>query len=102
MATYISILRGINVGGSRKLKMDHLHVTLLSTNPDPDKFSKIKNESFYPIEFRLLGTAVYLYCPEGYGKSKLTNEFLERKLGLKATTRNWRTMTELIQMAEKY
>jgi uncharacterized protein (DUF1697 family) len=82
--------------------IDHLHVTLLSANPDPDKFNKIKNENFYPVEFRFLGSAVYLYCPEGYGKSKLTNGFLESKLGLKATTRNWRTISELVQMAEKY
>jgi uncharacterized protein (DUF1697 family) len=80
--------------------IDHLHVTLLSSNPDPCKFDKIKNGNFYPVEFRLLGSAVYLYCPEGYGKSKLTNGFLENKLGLKATTRNWRTLTELVQMAE--
>ncbi|MCK9641307.1 MAG: DUF1697 domain-containing protein [Prolixibacteraceae bacterium] len=78
-----------------------LHVTLLSANPDPDKFDKIKNENFHPVQYRLLGSAIYLFCPDGYSKSKLTNGFLENKLGLKATTRNWRTITELIRMAEK-
>ena len=81
--------------------IDHLHVTFLSANPDPDKFDKIKNENFYPVEFRLLGSAIYLYCPEGYSKSKLTNGYLESRLRLKATTRNWRTLTKLVGMAEK-
>ena len=43
--------------------------------------------------------AVYLYCPDGYSKSKLTNSFFENKLKVTATTRNWKTTTELVNIA---
>ena len=34
-----------------------------------------------PDEFRVAGREVYLHCPEGYGRTKLTNAFFERALG---------------------
>ncbi|HEY1848456.1 MAG TPA: DUF1697 domain-containing protein [Opitutaceae bacterium] len=45
------------------------------------------------------GEAVYLYCPLGYGNSRLTNNYLERALGCRATTRNWNTVRALEAMA---
>jgi uncharacterized protein (DUF1697 family) len=47
----------------------------------------------------LVGDMVYLYCPRGYGRSKITNAFFEKKLGRCATTRNWKTVTALEGMA---
>lgn len=41
------------------------------------------------------GRVVYLYCPHGYGTSRITNSFFERRLRARATTRNWRTVTAL-------
>ncbi|HEX3051888.1 MAG TPA: hypothetical protein VHP83_14610 [Aggregatilineaceae bacterium] len=41
-----------------------------------------------------------MYCPNGYGQSKLNNNFLEKKLGVVATTRNTNTMTKLLALAE--
>jgi uncharacterized protein (DUF1697 family) len=48
----------------------------------------------------LVEDAIYLYCPNGYSNSKLTNSFLENKLKVSATTRNWNTTLELLKMAE--
>jgi uncharacterized protein (DUF1697 family) len=45
------------------------------------------------------GDTVYLYCPLGYGNTKINNTFFERKLGLGATTRNWQTVNALERMA---
>ncbi len=42
---------------------------------------------------------VYLKLPHGYGRTKLNNAWFERKLGTAATTRNWRTVRALAQMA---
>lgn len=42
---------------------------------------------------------LYLYCPEGYGKSRLSNNFIEKKLKLGATTRNWKTVKMLYEMS---
>jgi uncharacterized protein (DUF1697 family) len=49
----------------------------------------------------LLGDVVYVYCPNGYGNTKINNTFFERKLGLRATTRNWQTVTALEKMARE-
>lgn len=43
----------------------------------------------------LVGNAILLHCPHGYGKTKLNNSFFERALGVPATTRNWRTVLAL-------
>ena len=42
---------------------------------------------------------VYLRLPHGYGRTKLNNAWFERKLGTAATTRNWRTVLALAEMA---
>jgi uncharacterized protein (DUF1697 family) len=47
----------------------------------------------------MLGDTIFVYCPSGYGKSKISTMFFERKLALGATTRNWQTVTALERMA---
>lgn len=42
----------------------------------------------------------YLYCPEGYGTTKLSNSFLEKKFKTLATTRNHQTSMALIEMSK--
>ncbi|MBI3803438.1 MAG: DUF1697 domain-containing protein [Nitrospirae bacterium] len=49
----------------------------------------------------LIDQVVFLYCPHGYGRTKLNNAFFERKLGVPATTRNWRTVLALRDLCEE-
>jgi uncharacterized protein (DUF1697 family) len=51
-------------------------------------------------QFQIIASEVYLYCPNGFGRSKLTNNLFERKLKTQATTRNWKTINKLLEMAE--
>lgn len=46
------------------------------------------------------GRAIYLYYPDGAGRSKLTNAVIERKLGTRGTARNWNTVMKLAALAE--
>jgi len=39
-----------------------------------------------------------LYYPGGYGNAKMDNNFFEKKLKVKATTRNWKTVKTLNEM----
>jgi len=48
--------------------------------------------------FRILNREIYLYCPDGYGRTKLSNNAIEKKLSVVATTRNWRTVNALLEM----
>jgi uncharacterized protein (DUF1697 family) len=50
-------------------------------------------------EFSLGDGVVYLRLPGGYGRTKLSNAFFERSLGVTATTRNWRTVLALAELA---
>lgn len=50
-------------------------------------------------ELALTPHAIYLYCPEGYARTKLSNDFIERCLCTQATTRNWATTTTLLALA---
>ena len=75
-----------------------LHVTFLSAKPDPARVRKLDPERAEPDEFRLVGEEIYLHCPNGYGKSKLTNAYFEKQLGVAATTRNWKTVTKLTEL----
>ena len=48
----------------------------------------------------VFGREIYLYCPHGYGDTKLSNANIERKLSVGATTRNWKTVNTLLAMAQ--
>jgi uncharacterized protein (DUF1697 family) len=76
------------------------HVTLLAGAPEPDRVVKLADQDgrFGDDHCEVLGQDVYLHCPGGYGKTKLNNAYLERSLGVVATTRNWRTLVTLADM----
>lgn len=177
MAVYIAILRGINVGGSKKLKMtdlkaaleargfesvstyiqsgnlrfEHstgssarlakeihdilksefgyevpvmvmqateleevisknpflpkgadessLHITFLESLPAPEDLGKLNSVETGEDRFEVYKNWIYLFCPNGYGRTKLTNNFFEKKLHVSATTRNWKTLLKLMEMA---
>ncbi len=52
-------------------------------------------------EFMIYDKEVYLFCPNGYGKTKFSNTFFEKKLNITATTRNWKTVNSLYEIAER-
>lgn len=78
-----------------------LHVTFLSQQPQQNYLDKLNTTQYAPDEFVIIANAIYLFCPNGYGKTKLTNNFFETKLKLSATTRNWKTVNELANIAEQ-
>jgi uncharacterized protein (DUF1697 family) len=86
--------------GDKSKDQNFLHVSFISADPGKAMIGKIDGALYLPDEFRWKDRAVYLYCPGGYGKTKLNNGFFENKLKLTATTRNWKTVNELIRMAE--
>lgn len=175
--TYLSILRGINVGGRNKIKMADLRglyekigfsnvqtyiqsgnvifdspkqskqklasqilseieksygfkisilireakdlKQIIEENPFPQAAENEKNRLFVVFLDRVITAEdkellvipekatervqfglqeVYLYCPDGYGRTKFNNNFIERKLKTTATTRNWKTTNHLLEM----
>ncbi|RCR66208.1 DUF1697 domain-containing protein [Larkinella punicea] len=81
-------------------EVDKLHITFLSDTPDPSNGDKIKDLLSGADRFVLSGKEIYVYCPGGYGNTKLSNTFFENKLKVTATTRNWKTVNELLKMMQ--
>lgn len=95
-----ALVRG-NPFVARGCDLSKLHVTFLGKEVKPAELKGIDAKAFLPDEFALGKKAVYVHCPDGYGRSKLNNALFERKLGLRATTRNWRTVNSLLELASK-
>jgi uncharacterized protein (DUF1697 family) len=75
-----------------------LHVTFLASEPDPLKVPNLDEVQAGDDLLSVSGSEVYLYCPGGYSETKLNNTFIEKRLGVPATTRNWRTVNKLAEM----
>ncbi len=76
-----------------------LHVSFLDVEPERSVVEALadRDGSFGADRFEVVGREVYLHCPGGYGNTKLNNGYLERSLGVTATTRNWRTVVALAE-----
>ncbi|NNN32089.1 DUF1697 domain-containing protein [Streptomyces sp. S3(2020)] len=83
-----------------ELEAKQLHVTYFSGQVDTDRFTAIDQDAFLPEEFRLGDRALYLYAPNGLGRSKLAEQLAKPRVnkGLTATTRNWNTVVKLVEM----
>jgi uncharacterized protein (DUF1697 family) len=84
---------------ARETDFAKLHVTFLAEVPDRERAARIATPVGAPDEFSLAGREVFLLCPNGYGRTKLNNTYIERRLGVAATTRNWNTVTKLCELA---
>ena len=42
-----------------------------------------------------------MHTPNGYAETKYTGTFLERRLGVLSTTRNWNTVAKLCELASR-
>lgn len=80
--------------------ISELHLTFLSKAPEMQFVERIGNSTYLPDKYFITERTVYLFCPIGYGKTKLNNSFFENKLKVKATTRNLRTLMELVKLGD--
>ena len=82
----------------KDIDLTKLHITFLSEEPNKDNIVKIEPAKYMPDEFIFDSKVIYLYCPGGYGTTKLNNTFFENKLKVSATTRNWNTVNKLVEL----
>jgi uncharacterized protein (DUF1697 family) len=82
------------------LEPKQLHVTYFSAPVTPGRFAEIDQAAFLPEEFRLGDRALYLYAPNGLGRSKLAEHLAKPRVtrGVIATTRNWNTVVKLVEL----
>ena len=115
------ILGGGDLGVSAPAADEDLYATFLFGSDGEADFGEVPEAAYsavYEAAFRTLDLpaeegeeaafvgipplavpVVYLKLPHGYGRTRLNNAWFERKLGTAATTRNWRTVRALAEMA---
>jgi uncharacterized protein (DUF1697 family) len=78
-----------------------LHVFFLDSKPAKAALKSLESLKSESERFELCGRRFYLHAPDGIGRSKLAAN-VERKLGVAATGRNWRTVCKLLEIAREY
>jgi len=76
------------------------HITFLATSPAADRMAALEPGDFAPDQFRFGDRALSVWYRDGVLASKLSNDLLERRLGVVATSRNWNTVTTLLELAQ--
>ncbi len=75
-------------------------VLFLATHPDPGALDYLKQIYSGPETFHLIGQELFIYYPNGSGRSKLTNALLDRALKTSGTARNWNTVLQLQKLLQ--
>ncbi len=84
--------RGLD--GSRVL------VTFMARTPDAKVVELVRQANPGPEELFVSGDEIYIYFPDGMGKSKLAAALVEKNLKASGTGRNWNTVLALLTLAE--
>ncbi|MFP3122765.1 DUF1697 domain-containing protein [Ectobacillus funiculus] len=74
------------------------YVTFLHREPTVEAADRLMSYKNDVDDFCVTHREVFLLCGKGYGKTKFSNHFLESKLDVLATTRNWKTVNKILNM----
>lgn len=85
----------------RDLHPGKILVTFLSAEPVPEVAIRLADFKSYKEELHLRGRELYIYFPDGAGKSKLPWSQVERLLKVTGTARNWNSVMNMLKMAEE-
>ena len=77
---------------------DSLHVMFLADRPKASAIAALDPTRSPADEFAVVGREIFLHCPNGLGRTKLSNDYFDRKLATTGTVRNWRTVTKLLEL----
>ncbi len=76
-------------------------VMFLAALPDITAQEALLTTYVGPEEIFFRGKEMYIYYPDGIGRSKLSHSFIEKKLKTGGTARNWNTVLKLLEMTQK-
>ena len=75
-------------------------VLFLHDEPSEKQIQKVTGIDYPPDKFKIAGREIFIYCPNGFGRTKLYTNFFEKKMGVTGTARNWKTITTILTIAE--
>lgn len=73
---------------------------LFARPPAAEKVQELLIQGFGEEKLVLTGDAAYMYIPGTYGRGKLSGNFLEKKLNVPATMRNFNTLSKLSEISK--
>jgi uncharacterized protein (DUF1697 family) len=76
-------------------------VSFLAEKPGPELIRRLEKHAAESERVIARGREIYAWHPAGVARSKLWNALAGKELGLTATTRNWTTVTTLLDMASR-
>jgi uncharacterized protein (DUF1697 family) len=76
-----------------------LLVTFFERQPDSKGVAQVNAMKLPPEEFQVLGRELYVYFPDGVGRSKFPAVRIGKMLKAAGTARNWNTVLKLLEMA---
>ena len=77
-----------------------LLVSFLASDPGDQARETLRQQKFSPEEMHIATRELYIYFPNGMGKSKLPWSSLDKILHTPATGRNWNSVNKMLEMAE--
>jgi uncharacterized protein (DUF1697 family) len=86
---------------SRGLEPGKILVTFLVADPGPEAHATLLKLKRYPEEIHLNGRELYIYFPNGAGKSKLPWSSIAEALKTQGTARNWKSVAKILAIAEE-
>ena len=78
-----------------------LYVAFISTALRSENINDLKTSQFKPDEASIDANRIYIKYAIGAGKTKFDQKYIEKKLNVTATIRNWNTITQLLKMFEE-
>lgn len=77
-----------------------LHVAFLLDRPRKKNVDALDPKRSPPDRFAVAGREIYLHCPNGVARTKLTTQYFDSRLETTSTLRNWKTTLKLLELAK--
>lgn len=77
----------------------NIYLTFLNHKSIETDFTKIYEKKSKNEIIHINENVIYLNCPDGYGNTKISNNFLEKQLKVLCTTRNLKTTKKLLELS---
>lgn len=85
----------------KDIDIKKLYVAFVSTELKKENINDLKISQFKPDEASIDGNRIFIKYDIGAGKTRLEGKYIEKKLNVLVTMRNWNTVTNLLKMYEE-
>ena len=85
----------------KEVDMKKLYVAFVSQILKSESINDLKMSQVKPDEASIDESRIYIKYAVGAGKTRLEQKYIEKKLNVTATIRNWNTVTQLLKMYEE-